>query len=127
MATTLKVLLVLLMGSLRLSALLAPVLASTYLLGGKVRRRKDSMCFIFFSNHNLMVSRFPYAMLVCMDANFRLKNNLVSNFSQDPGLSNGSAYIVAHSPYEEYVLSQADSKDVRVSNNKFVQLLILDR
>ena len=83
--------------------------------------------FNFFSNHNLTVSRFLYAMLVCMDANFRLKNNLVSNFSQDPGLSNGSAYIVAHSPYEEYVLSQADSKDVRVSNNKFVQLLILDR
>ena len=80
--------------------------------------------FNFFSNHNLTVSRFLYAMLVCMDANFRLKNNLVSNFSQDPGLSNGSAYIVAHSPYEEYVLSQADSKDVRISTSKFVQMLI---
>ena len=127
MATTLKVLLVLLTESSQLFAPLAPVLASTYLSGGKIRRRKDSMCFIFFSNHNLMVSRFPYAMLVCMDANFRLKNNLVSNFSQDPGLSNGSAYIVAHSPYEEYVLSQADSKDVRISTSKFVQMLILNR
>ena len=29
-----------------------------------------------------------------MDANFRLKNNLVSNFSMDPGLWNGMAYMM---------------------------------
>lgn len=49
-----------------------------------------------------------------MDANFRLKNNLVSNFSQDPGLSNGMAYMTPRSPYEKYVLSQADQEDVRL-------------
>lgn len=70
------------------------------------------MCHLSTHIVVLMVLRFLYAMLICMDANFRLKNNLVSNFSQDPGLSNGSAYMVARSPYEEYVLSQADSKDV---------------
>ncbi len=43
-------------------------------------------------------NRFLYAMLVCMDANFRLKNHLVSNFSTDPGLSNGMAYMTAATP-----------------------------
>lgn len=51
-------------------------------------------------------------MLVCMDANFRLKNHLVSNLSTDPGLSNGMAYMTPRSPYEAYVLSQADAEDV---------------
>lgn len=50
-----------------------------------------------------------------MDANFRLKNHLVSNFSADPGLWNGMAYMTLRSPYEEYVLSQADAEDVRHS------------
>lgn len=57
--------------------------------------------------------RFLYMVLVCMDANFRLKNRLISNFSVDPGLSNGMAYMTPRSPYESYVLSQADAKDVR--------------
>ena len=57
-------------------------------------------------------------MLVCMDANFRLKNHLVSNFSTDPGAWNGMAYMVPRSPYEAYVLSQADAEDV-----SYLQLL----
>lgn len=48
-----------------------------------------------------------------MDANFRLKNNLVSNLSTDPGLGGGMAYMVPRHPYETYVLSQADAEDVR--------------
>lgn len=48
-----------------------------------------------------------------MDANFRLKNHLVSNFSTDPGLGNGMAYMTPRLPYETYVLSQADAEDVR--------------
>ena len=58
--------------------------------------------------------RFLYEMLVCMDVNFRLKNHLVSNFSTDPGFSNGMAYMTPRPPYEEYVLSQADAEDVGV-------------
>lgn len=50
--------------------------------------------------------------LICMDANFRLKNRLNSNLSVDPGLWNGLAYMALRSPYEAYVLSQADEKDV---------------
>ncbi len=52
--------------------------------------------------------------LICMDANFRLKNHLVSNFSVDPGLWNGTAYMTPRGPYEAYVLSQADAEDVGV-------------
>lgn len=50
-----------------------------------------------------------------MDANFRLKNQLVSNFSTDPGLGSGMAYMVPQSSYETYVLSQADADDVSSS------------
>jgi len=47
-----------------------------------------------------------------MDANFRLKNNLVSNYSQDPGLGTGWAYLIPRVAYEMYVLSRASDKDV---------------
>ncbi len=60
------------------------------------------------------MSRFLYALLICMDANFRLKNHLVSNFSTDPGLWNGTAYMTPQIPYEAYVLSQADADDVSI-------------
>lgn len=57
-------------------------------------------------------SRFLYAIFICLDANFRLKNNLTSNYSSDPGLGLGMAYMLPHGPYGEYVLSQADEEDV---------------
>lgn len=63
----------------------------------------------------LIILRFLYALLLCMDANFRLRNNLVSNYSNDPGLGVGWAYMIPHGPYGDYVLSQADEKDVRLS------------
>ena len=51
-------------------------------------------------------------MFLCMDANFRLKNQLVSNYSQDPGLGIGLSYMVPRIPYEKYVLSRASDEDV---------------
>lgn len=51
-------------------------------------------------------------MFLCLDANFRLKNNLTSNYSSDPGLGIGMAYMLPRGPYGEYVLSQADEEDV---------------
>lgn len=48
-----------------------------------------------------------------MDANFRLKNQLVSNYSQDQGLGISWAYMVPRKPYEEYVLSKASDADVQ--------------
>ena len=59
--------------------------------------------------------RFLYQMLLCMDANFRLKNQIVSNYSQDPGLGTGWAYMVRREPYEDYVLSRADDADVCIA------------
>ena len=47
-----------------------------------------------------------------MDANFHLKNQLVSTYSADPGLGTGMVYMVDQLPYESYVLSQASDADV---------------
>ena len=47
-----------------------------------------------------------------MDVNFRLKNQMVSNYSQDPGLDTGWAYVAPREPYESYVLSQASDANV---------------
>ncbi|KAF9470843.1 hypothetical protein BDN70DRAFT_901798 [Pholiota conissans] len=72
--------------------------------------------------------RFLYMMIVCMDANFRLKNQLVSNYSQDPGLGIGWAYMVPRKPYEEYILRHVNDEDISTcvgfqalakKNNKF--------
>lgn len=47
-----------------------------------------------------------------MDANFRLKNQLVSNYSQDPGLGTGWAYMIHPKKYDEYAKSKATAQDV---------------
>ena len=57
-------------------------------------------------------TRFLYFLILCMDANFRLKNQLVLNYSTDPGLGIGWAYFVLHVPYEVYVLSWVDEDEV---------------
>ena len=54
-------------------------------------------------------------MFLCMDANFRLKNQLGPNSSQDPGLGLGWAYMVPREAYEAYVLSRANDVDVSFS------------
>ncbi|KAH9478965.1 hypothetical protein JR316_0009428 [Psilocybe cubensis] len=56
--------------------------------------------------------KFLYMLIVCMDANFRLKNQLVSNYSQDPGLGIGMAYMLPRHRYEQYVASRATDKDI---------------
>ena len=56
--------------------------------------------------------RFLYMMFVAIDANFRLKNQLVSNYSQDPGLGIGWGYMLPRNEYESYVLSRAKDEDV---------------
>lgn len=60
--------------------------------------------------------RFLYLIICCIDANFRLKNQLVSKYSVDPGLGVGASYMVPREPYEEYVLSRASDADVRASS-----------
>ncbi|KAH9480163.1 hypothetical protein JR316_0006761 [Psilocybe cubensis] len=56
--------------------------------------------------------KFLYAVFICMDANFRLKNQMVSNPSQDPGLGTGWAYMIEKEKYESYVKSKASEKDI---------------
>lgn len=59
-----------------------------------------------------VASHWLYALRLAMDANFRLKEQLVSSHSRDPGLCDGLGYFVRREPYERYVLSRADKGDV---------------
>ena len=67
--------------------------------------------------------RFLYRPIVCIDANFRLKNQLVSSYSMDPGLGIGLAYMVPRKGYEDYVLSKASDTDVGGFCTDFFPLL----
>ncbi|PPQ81349.1 hypothetical protein CVT26_014500 [Gymnopilus dilepis] len=59
-----------------------------------------------------VASRFLYTMFICMDANFRLKNQLVSSYSQDPGYGIGWAYMVPREPYEKFITSRTNDQDI---------------
>ncbi|KAL0568243.1 hypothetical protein V5O48_013754 [Marasmius crinis-equi] len=56
--------------------------------------------------------RFLYALYICMDFNFRLKNQLVSSWSRDPGVADGWSYFVPRGPYEAHISQFADEEDV---------------
>ncbi|PPQ76365.1 hypothetical protein CVT24_008805 [Panaeolus cyanescens] len=56
--------------------------------------------------------QFLYMLFACMDANFRLKNQLVSNHDQDPGLGSGMAFMIDRKEYEKYVRGQATNDDI---------------
>jgi len=60
-------------------------------------------------------------MFIAMDANFRLKNQLVSNYSHDPGLGIGWAYMVPREEYENYL--RLRTKDEDVSSFESLRLL----
>lgn len=53
-----------------------------------------------------------YVVILCMDTNFCLKNQMVSNFSVNPGLGIGLLYMISRQPYEAYVLEQATQDDI---------------
>ncbi|KDR69912.1 hypothetical protein GALMADRAFT_47993, partial [Galerina marginata CBS 339.88] len=59
-----------------------------------------------------VATSYLYRMFVCMDANFRLKNQQVSNYSQDPGLGIGLAYLLPREVYERYIVSRANDADI---------------
>ena len=60
-----------------------------------------------------------------MNVNFCLKNQLVSNYLQDPGLGTGWAYILPCEGYEGYVLSQASDGDLSFFNYFIFHLITL--
>jgi len=72
-------------------------------------------------------NRFLYMLFLCIDANFRLKNQLVSNYSQDPGLGIGWAYMLPREEYEAYVLSRASDGDVCIASFNLFSRTLLTR
>ncbi|KAK7032459.1 hypothetical protein VNI00_013017 [Paramarasmius palmivorus] len=51
-------------------------------------------------------------LCLCMDANFRLKEQLVSSFKNDPGLSQGLGYFVKREPYEAWTERKGDKDEL---------------
>ncbi|PBK83694.1 hypothetical protein ARMGADRAFT_1048377 [Armillaria gallica] len=56
--------------------------------------------------------QFLYVLLLCMDANFRLKNQMVLSYSRDPGLGIGWGYFVLRAPFEGYVIDHTSDEDI---------------
>ncbi|KAK7028198.1 hypothetical protein VNI00_014888 [Paramarasmius palmivorus] len=53
--------------------------------------------------------RFLYMLCICLDANFRLKLQLVSSYSRDPPLTNGAGYFIERQKYLTWTApNQAD-------------------
>lgn len=59
--------------------------------------------------------QFLYFLIRCIDANFRLMNQLVSSYSADPGLGIGMSYMVPREPYESYLIERINDEEVRVA------------
>ncbi|KAL0568201.1 hypothetical protein V5O48_013793 [Marasmius crinis-equi] len=49
------------------------------------------------------VCRFLCRLILCLDANFRLKEQMVSSHSRDPALCDGMGYFVRRKPFEEWI------------------------
>lgn len=56
--------------------------------------------------------QFLYFLIRCVDANFRLINQLVSSYSADPGLGIGMSYMLPCEPYEAYLLERINDTEV---------------
>ncbi|PBK81134.1 hypothetical protein ARMGADRAFT_1091560 [Armillaria gallica] len=56
--------------------------------------------------------QFRYVLLLCMDANFCLKNQMVSSYSRDPGLGISLGYFIPNDLFEAYVLNHTSDKDI---------------
>ncbi|KAL0572957.1 hypothetical protein V5O48_009012 [Marasmius crinis-equi] len=57
-------------------------------------------------------NKFLYSLRICMDANFHLKEQLVSSHSRDPALTDGLGYFVKRKPYDAWVNSKADGDEI---------------
>lgn len=60
------------------------------------------------------MNRFLYRAMIAMDANFRLKNQLVSSWTRDPGMGIGCAYFVERKGYERYIKTRMHDEDVSI-------------
>lgn len=57
--------------------------------------------------------KFLYYLFLALDACFRLKRRLVSNYIRDPGLGTGWSYFVVPEPYRQFLLTVTDQVEVR--------------
>ncbi|KAJ7059369.1 hypothetical protein C8F01DRAFT_1255069 [Mycena amicta] len=55
---------------------------------------------------------FLYALMLALDANFRLKNRMRANERQDPSLGSGWSYFVDDEPYKEHLRDYVAEEDV---------------
>lgn len=55
-----------------------------------------------------------YALIIAIDANFRLKRRAVSNDARDPGLVSGQGYFVPDALYGPHILQYTDQDDVGI-------------
>ncbi|KAF8882606.1 hypothetical protein CPB84DRAFT_1686622, partial [Gymnopilus junonius] len=62
--------------------------------------------------HASLDTSYLYMQFIAMDANFRLKNQLVLSYSQVPGLGISWAYMVPREHYEQFILSRMNDQDV---------------
>ncbi|THU78897.1 hypothetical protein K435DRAFT_699120 [Dendrothele bispora CBS 962.96] len=56
--------------------------------------------------------RFLYTMFLAIDANFRLRNKVVSNTYRSPMLGDGWAYFVPSVPYKEHLAKHSNEDDI---------------
>ncbi len=77
------------MASLLCCALRVPTPELICRKDGMQFQRRKCRCLLPHARFPLIKNQVLYQLLLCMDANFRLKNQLVSNYSQDPGPWNG--------------------------------------
>lgn len=64
------------------------------------------------------MSRFKYGLHVGMDANYRLRERMVSSDARDPTLGQGLAYFVNKTPYIEHIknfINQDEVSDVFIT------------
>ncbi|KAJ7017588.1 hypothetical protein C8F04DRAFT_1279172 [Mycena alexandri] len=56
--------------------------------------------------------QFLYILFLALDACFRLKRRMVSSEIKDPGLGTGWAYVVENAPYQHYLKTVTDQKEM---------------
>lgn len=60
----------------------------------------------------LIFDRFLYILFLALDACFRLKRRMISNEIRDPGLGTGWAYVLENAPYQHFLLTVTEQKEV---------------
>jgi hypothetical protein len=99
------------MGSARSSALPAPIPTVIFLPTGRPERN----CMFSIPNTLYLSSAFSvswlYALILAIDANFRLKNK-DRKVTNDPPLGDGWAHWVPQGPYHEYIQQYGHQEEV---------------